>query len=319
MLERASGKTGQRSFRELPQLLRPGDLLVVNRSRVLPARLLGRLRGGGAAEILLLRDASAEHGRGAWDALVRPGRRLRPGARVAIGADLAAVIETRAIAEDGRRRVRLEAGDGDLLRALEASGLPPLPPYIRRKAAASDRERYQTVFAREQGSVAAPTAGLHFTEALLARLAERGIERAEIVLHVGPGTFQPVKVAEVERHRIAAEPFVVPAETAEAVQRARSRGGRVVAVGTTVVRALETAARDDGTLEAGQGETALVVLPGFRFRVVDALLTNFHLPRSSLLLLVSAFAGRERVLAAYREAALAGYRFYSYGDAMLIL
>jgi S-adenosylmethionine:tRNA ribosyltransferase-isomerase len=317
VLERGSGETEHRGFRELPALLRGGDLLVVNRSRVLPARLLGRLRGGGAAEILLLRDVSAEHGAGAWEAFVRPGRRLRPGDRV-VGAELEATVETRAIAEDGRRRLRLAALRGDLGSALQVAGLPPLPPYIRRSAEPGDRERYQTVFAREPGSVAAPTAGLHFTDALLARLAERGVERAEIILHVGPGTFQPVKVEDVRRHRVAAEPFAVPEETAAAVRRARARGGRVIAVGTTVVRALESAAREDGTLEARQGETALVVLPGFRFRVVDGLLTNFHLPRSSLLLLVSAFAGRQRVLSAYAEAIAAGYRFYSYGDAMLI-
>jgi len=319
VLERGSGKTSHRGFRELPALLHSGDLLVVNRSRVLPARLLGRLRGGGAAEILLLRDVSAEHAGGAWEAFVRPGRRLRPGDRIVIGAELEATVETRAIAEDGRRRLRLAAPHGELGLALERSGLPPLPPYIRRKAEPGDRERYQTVFAREPGSVAAPTAGLHFTQGLLARLAERGVERAEIVLHVGPGTFQPVKVEHVESHRVAPEPFAVPEETAQAVRRARARGGRVVAVGTTVVRALETAARDDRTLEAKEGETGLVVFPGFRFRVVDALLTNFHLPRSSLLLLVSALAGRERVLSAYAEAIAAGYRFYSYGDAMLIL
>ena len=267
----------------------------------------------------MLRDVGSEHGPGAWEAFVRPGRRLRPGDRVAIGEALEVLVQTRAIADDGRRRIRLEARQGDLRSVLEASGLPPLPPYIRRSPRPADRERYQTVFAREPGSVAAPTAGLHFTEALLGRLAERGIERAELLLHIGPGTFQPVKVADVETHRIAPEPFAVPAEVAAAVRRARTRGGRVVAVGTTAVRAIETAGQDDRTIQACHGETALVVLPGFRFRVVDALLTNFHLPRSSLLLLVCAFAGKERVLAAYAQAIDAGYRFYSYGDAMLIL
>jgi S-adenosylmethionine:tRNA ribosyltransferase-isomerase len=195
----------------------------------------------------------------------------------------------------------------------------PLPPYIRRPDRPEDRERYQTVFAREEGSVAAPTAGLHFTSALLEALAARGIERAEILLHVGPGTFKPVMAEDVEEHRIEPEPFTVPPEAAEAVRSARRRCGRVVAVGTTVVRALEAAVREDGGVEPAEGETALVVVPGFRFRAVDALVTNFHLPRSSLLLLVCAFAGRERVLAAYAEALRSGYRFLSYGDAMLIL
>ncbi len=317
LLERASGRVEHRRFRELPELLSPGDLVVVNRSRVLPARLLGRRRGGGAAEILLLRDVSAAHGRGSWEAFVQPGRRLRPGDDVAIGEGLNVRIETRALTGDGRRRVRLEAPD--VARALAAAGQPPLPPYIRRPARPEDRARYQTVFAREDGSVAAPTAGLHFTEAVLARLVERGIERAEIVLHVGPGTFQPVKVENVLEHRVAAEPFLVPDETAEAVRRARARGSRVVAVGTTVARTLETAAREDRGVDPGTGETALVIVPGYAFRVVDVLLTNFHLPRSSLLLLACAFAGRERVLAAYAEAQRAGYRFYSYGDAMLVL
>jgi S-adenosylmethionine:tRNA ribosyltransferase-isomerase len=319
VLDRAADTLSHTSVSELPQLLHAGDLLVVNRSRVLPARLLGRLKGGGRAELLLLRDVEAEHGSGAWEAFVRPGRRLRPGDRIVIADDLDATVETGATSVDGRRRVRLVARGGQLEQALEAAGQPPLPPYIRRAANAADSERYQTVFARERGSVAAPTAGLHFSHDLLARLTAARIERAEIVLHVGPGTFQPVKVAEVERHTVAPEPFEVPPEAAAAVRRTRSRGGRIVAVGTTVVRALESAASDDGELRSGAGETSLVVVPGFRFRAIDALLTNFHLPRSSLLLLVSALAGRERVLRAYREAQRAGYRFYSYGDAMLIL
>ena len=313
------GEWQHRGVRDLPELLAPGDLLVVNRSRVFPARLLGRLRGGGAAEVLLLRDVAPAHGSGAWEAFVRPGRRLRPGESVELGEETRVRVETRAIAPDGRRRVRIEAPHGDPARAIERLGRPPLPPYIRREATQADRERYQTIYARESGSVAAPTAGLHFSERLLERLASRGVERAEIVLHVGPGTFQPVQVDDVSQHRVAAEPFVVPLEAVAAVARARARGSRVVAVGTTVVRALESVATDEGSIEERSGETALVVLPGFRFRVVDALLTNFHMPRSSLLLLVCAFAGRERVLAAYAHAIAAQYRLYSYGDAMLIL
>ena len=315
VLDRRSGETWHRSFRDLPALLAPGDLLVVNRSRVIPARLLGRRARGGEAEILLLRD----RGEGRWEAMVRPGRHLRPGQRVTIDEDLSVVVESEALGQDGRRRVRLLSRRRDIDGAVERVGHTPLPPYIRRADRPADRERYQTVYARESGSVAAPTAGLHFTVPLLARLAARGVERAEVVLHVGPGTFQPVKAARVEDHRVAPEPYAVPPETAAAMERARAGGGRIVAAGTTTVRTLESAARPDGRVTAGEGETGLVIVPGHRFRAVDALLTNFHLPRSSLLLLVAAFAGREAVLRAYAEAVRERYRFYSYGDAMLIL
>jgi S-adenosylmethionine:tRNA ribosyltransferase-isomerase len=288
---------------------------VVNRSRVLPARLLGTRASGGAAEVLLVRD----EGEGRWEAMVRPGRHLRPGQRVTVDEDLSVVIETEALGADGRRRVRLLSRRRDIAGALERCGHVPLPPYIRRPDRPEDRARYQTVYAREPGSVAAPTAGLHFTPELLGRLEAQGVARAEVVLHVGPGTFRPVTAEDVRDHRLEAEPFLVPAETAAAVGEAKASGRRVVAVGTTTVRALEAAAAADGTVTAGPGRTDLVAIPGFRFRVADALVTNFHLPRSSLLLLVSAFAGRERVLAAYAEAVRAGYRFYSYGDAMLVV
>ncbi len=313
VLDRASGRITHRGFRDLPSLLDPGDLLVVNRSRVFPARLLGRRAGGGAAEVLLVRRKPD----GIWDALVRPGRRLRPGATVQVADDLTVRLEG---AEPGSplRRVRLLAKDGDPEEALSRRGHVPLPPYIRRPDQPADRERYQTVYAREPGSVAAPTAGLHFTPALLEALAARGVERAEVVLHVGPGTFRPVEVEQVEEHRVDPEPCAIPAETAEALARARARGARVVAVGTTVTRTLESAALVAGGVRAGSTETALVIVPGHRFQVVDALVTNFHLPRSSLLLLVAAFAGRDRILAAYAEAVRERYRFYSYGDAMLI-
>ena len=315
VLDCRTGQTSHRSFRDLPALLARGDLLVANRSRVIPARLLGRRARGGEAEILLLRD----RGEGRWEAMVRPGRHLRPGQRVTIDDDLSVVVESEALREDGRRQVRLLSRRRDIDAAVERLGHTPLPPYIRRADRPADRERYQTVYARERGSVAAPTAGLHFTGELLALLAEAGIERAELVLHVGPGTFQPVKVARVEDHRVASEPFVVPPETAAAVERARAGGGRVVAVGTTTVRALESVALPGGGIAAGEGETDLVIVPGHRFQAVDALLTNFHLPRSSLLLLVAAFAGREAVLRAYAEAVRERYRFYSYGDAMLVI
>lgn len=315
LLGRVSGRVEHRAFRELPELLQPGDLLVVNRSRVFPARLIGkRPKTGGRAEVLLLRPADEP---GEWEALLRPARRLGPGERVRITSELGIRVLSGALGADGHRRVRIET-DSDVWDALDRLGHTPLPPYVQREDRPEDRERYQTVYARERGSVAAPTAGLHFTPALLERLAARGVERAEVVLHVGPGTFQPVKVEEVSLHRVDPEPCLVPESTADAIVRTRRRGGRVVCVGTTTVRTLESRVRDDGSVEAGAGSTDCVIVPGFRFRVTDALITNFHLPRSSLLLLVAAFAGRERVLEAYAEAVRAGYRFYSYGDAMLI-
>lgn len=265
-------------------------------------------------EVLLLRQAGDES---EWEGFVRPGKRLRAGARVEVGEGLWVHVASEARQPDGRRLLRLESPE-PVPEALERWGHTPLPPYVRRPARAADRERYQTIFARERGSVAAPTAGLHFTPRLLSALAARGVGLAEVLLHVGPGTFRPVQVEEVEEHRVAAEPFLVPGETAAAIRSTRARGGRVVAVGTTAVRALESAVGEDGEVVPAAGETDLVVVPGYRFRVVDALLTNFHLPRSSLLLLVAAFASREAVLAAYAEAVEGGYRFYSYGDAMLV-
>jgi S-adenosylmethionine:tRNA ribosyltransferase-isomerase len=323
VLERATGALSHRAFADLPELLRPGDLLVANRSRVFPARLLGRRPGGGETEVLLVRRLEPE----IWEAMVRPGRRLRVGAVVDVGPGLRVRVEdpasggapARAPADTPLRRVRLLLDGLDADAALERHGHVPLPPYIHRPDAPSDRERYQTVYAREPGSVAAPPAGLHFTPELIERLRARGVEWGEIVLHVGPGTFRPVEAEDVRRHRVDPERFDVPAETAAAFSRARAEGRRVVAVGTTATRALESALDADGRLRAGKGETSLVIVPGVRFRATDALVTNFHLPRSALLLLVSAFAGRERVLAAYAEAVRRRYRFYSYGDAMLVV
>jgi len=240
------------------------------------------------------------------------------GTVVECGPELRVTVLSGPHAEDGRRLVRLDAARTDVRTALAEAGRIPLPPYITRPVEPGDRDRYQTVYARESGSVAAPTAGLHFTPELLERLRDHGVDTAEILLHVGPGTFRPVKVEDPRDHQVASEPFEIPEAAATAIAGARARGGRVIAVGTTVVRTLETAVQDDGTVPAGRGDTTLVVVPGFRFRVVDALITNFHLPRSSLLLLVAAFAGREEILAAYREAIQRGYRFYSYGDAMFI-
>ena len=319
VLDRASGRRTHRMIRDLPDLLDPGDLLVVNRSRVLNARLRGRRSSGGAAEILLVRS----HGGDVWDALVRPARRLKAGARVVLGPGFEATIGEAAgppvTAGAPLRRVHLRSSDGDPGAAIERLGTVPLPPYIRRPDTPSDRDRYQTVYACEPGSVAAPTAGLHFSPALLDRLDQKGIKRSHVLLHVGPGTFQPVRVERVEDHRVAPEPFSVPPETAAAVRQARLEGHRIVAVGTTTTRVLETAVSPGGDVTAGRGETSLVIVPGCEFQVVDALITNFHLPRSSLLLLAAAFAGRTPLLEAYAEAITHGYRFYSYGDAMLIL
>lgn len=312
---RGAGNVEHRAFRELPELLSPGDLLVANRSRVLPARLLGRRPGGGQAELLLLARVGSEE----WEALVRPGRRLRPGDVVAVSEALSVGIESAALLPDGRRRVRLMAAGADHETLIGQLGHVPLPPYIRRPDNPDDRARYQTIYAREPGSVAAPTAGLHFTKSLIARLRSRGVVWAEVLLHVGPGTFRPVKAARVEDHRVDPEPFEIPEVTARAIRDARVRGGRVIAVGTTTARALESAAVSEAGVAHASGRTDLVIVPGFRFRVLDALLTNFHLPRSSLLLLVAAFAGRDRVLAAYADAVRNRYRFYSYGDAMLLV
>jgi S-adenosylmethionine:tRNA ribosyltransferase-isomerase len=321
VLDRSGGPLRHYRFADLPDILLPGDLLVTNRSRVLPARLLGRRSGGGEAEVLLVRPRGPE----LWDAMVRPGRRLRAGAVVEIAPGFRARVEgdpeppgAESPLTGPTRTVRLLTEGIDPAAAIERHGHVPLPPYIRRPDRAADRERYQTVYAREPGSVAAPTAGLHFTEELLDRLDARGVERADLVLHVGPGTFRPVEVQDVREHRVDAERLTIPASTAAAVARARREGRRVVAVGTTTARALESALAPDGELTAGDAETALVIIPGHRFAVVSSLVTNFHLPRSSLLLLVCAFAGREAALSAYREAVRRRYRFYSYGDGMLI-
>jgi S-adenosylmethionine:tRNA ribosyltransferase-isomerase len=311
-VSRATGAVAHAVVRDLADRLAPGDLLVVNATRVVPARLRGRKATGGAIEALLLGDPDAD---GRCRALLRArGVRVGHKLRFERGTD-AAEAEVVAVAGDGEALLAFAGGASPL-----ALGETPLPPYIRRDAARPvDALRYQTVYARVPGSVAAPTAGLHLSPRLLAALAARGVARAEVVLHVGPGTFRPVRDADLRERRLHPERFELPAATAEAVAAARARGGRVVAVGTTTARVLEARADAHGGVAAGAGETDLFLLPGHRFRVVDALLTNFHLPRSSLLLLVAAFAGRERVLAAYREAVACGYRFYSYGDAMLLL
>jgi S-adenosylmethionine:tRNA ribosyltransferase-isomerase len=318
VLDRRTGAMLHASIADLPRHLVPGDLLVVNNTRVFPARLIGRrVPSGGAVECLLLARLDEER----WEALVHPGQKLRPGGRVVFERG-GQVLEVEVLERKyfGRRIVRLAAEAGrDVNDVIDAIGHVPLPPYIHRADDLIDRERYQTVYAKARGSVAAPTAGLHLTPALLERLAAEGIERAEITLHVGYGTFKPVRVDRVEDHRVDAERYAITEEAARAINAALDRGRRVVAVGTTTTRALEWAGRKDGRVEPGSGETDLFIHCGHQFHVVNGLLTNFHLPRSSLLMLVCAFAGRERALAAYREAVERGYRFYSYGDAMLVL
>ncbi len=306
-LDGATGRVQDLAFRDLGSLLRPGDVLVLNDTRVLPARVRGRKPSGGACELLLERVLGGRR----FLAQARSSKGLRPGSRIELPAAALAV----AVARHGEL-VEFEL-DRDVLPYFEGEGSVPLPPYLAREAEASDREHYQTVYAATPGAVAAPTAGLHFERAALERLQEQGIAIARLTLHVGAGTFMPMRADEVEAHRMHAERIRVPGEAVDSIAAARRAGGRVVAVGTTVVRALEAAAAQ-GPLEPCEGETDLFVRPGYRFRVVDALLTNFHLPESTLLVLVSAFAGRERVLAAYHHAIAGRYRFFSYGDAMLV-
>ena len=310
VLDPSSGAIAHANVTELPRYLERGDLLVLNDSRVLPARLIGRRADGGEAEVLLLRPIDSERQR--WEALIRPGRRLEPGSRVQFErSDLVVAIEERT---DETATVRLD-GVADPLAEVRRIGQMPTPPYIRERLA--DRERYQTVYARTEGSAAAPTAGLHFTDALLSAVRERGVGIAFVTLHVGLDTFRPVRVDDPAQHRIHREWYRIDEDSARAVSDTRRQGKRVVAVGTTCVRVLESAATDGG-VAAGEGWTGLFIMPGYRFRLVDAMLTNFHLPKSTLLMLVSAFAGRERILAAYAEAIRQRYRFYSFGDCMLI-
>jgi len=318
VVRRDTGEIEHRAFTDLVDLVSPGDVLVVNATRVLRARLLGQRDSGARAEVFLLKPLGDDR----WEALVSPGGKLRPGRRVHVAPGFDVVIET--ITERRTRTVRLEVEGASAAEAIERHGHVPLPPYIHRADAESDAERYQTVYARERGSVAAPTAGLHFTPELLAALAARGVRRAEVVLHVGAGTFKPVEVEDPAAHLMHEEWFTVPRETAEAVNAARAAGRRVWAVGTTSVRALESAAARSGSgpaapLAACEGETRAFIRPPYAFRAVDAIVTNFHLPRSTLIMLVAARAGYELTMRAYREAVAHGYRFYSYGDAMAVV
>lgn len=315
VLDRVREEWSDASFKNFTGYLRPSDVVVVNNSRVIPARLLGRREeSGGQVEIFLVRELET----GVWEALVRPGARLKKGARAVFGEGR---LVAQMLDDPGAelRQVRFHSA-GSFDDALAAVGSTPLPPYIKRPQGVSndDRERYQTVYSKQRGAIAAPTAGLHFTPEVLAEVA-RVASLAEITLHVGYGTFEPVRVDHVAEHSVSSERFEISESAAQTINETRSRGGRVVVVGTTTMRALESCATDDGCVVAGSGVASLTIKPGYRFRIADALLTNFHLPQSSLLILVSAFAGRELTLAAYRHAVVQRYRFYSYGDCMLIL
>jgi S-adenosylmethionine:tRNA ribosyltransferase-isomerase len=312
VLDRATGAITHRRFADLPDLVAPADVLVLNASRVIPARLRGTRDNGAPAELLLVREDSD----GSWLALGHPGGKLKPGRRVRLGAD--SEIEIAAVLGGGLRRVRF-VGSLDARGTLARYGEVPLPPYIRRPPAPADRERYQTVYARHDGSVAAPTAGLHFTPDLLDVLRTRGTALVTLDLHVGPGTFKPVEVEDLAEHPMHAEVYDVSDPAATTINDRRREGGRVWAVGTTVVRTLETVVNQSEQIAPGTGETALFIYPPYAFRVVDKLLTNFHLPRSTLLMLVCAFGGYEHVMRAYAEAIKERYRFYSYGDAMAVV
>ncbi len=309
-MDKESGALSHHHFYELPSMLREGDCLVINDSRVLPARLIGRRPGGGAAELVLLRELGGD----CWECLVRPGRHLREGAHIEFGnGELTASVEE--ILSGGNRKIRFHYS-GIFLEILDRLGKMPLPPYIKEEL--SDRERYQTVYSRVNGSAAAPTAGLHFTPELMSQIRQSGVSICPVTLHVGLGTFRPVREEEIEDHEMHSEFCSVSEETAAEVNRCRQRGSRIIAVGTTSCRTLESFSSEDGILRSGSGWTDIFIYPGYRFRCVDALITNFHLPESTLIMLVSALAGREHVLAAYQTAVREKYRFFSFGDAMFI-
>lgn len=310
VLDRRTGALEHRHFYDIIDYLNPGDCLVMNDSRVLPARLLGQRPTGGAVEVLLLRDL----GGGAWECLVKPGRKMQQGQAVSFG-DGALTATVTQVQEDGNRVVQFHY-QGIFLEILERLGKMPLPPYIQEEL--QDQERYQTVYSKVNGSAAAPTAGLHFTQELLERVTAMGVKIGYVTLHVGLGTFRPVKEDEIEGHEMHSEYCIIPQETADLINETRKNGGRVICVGTTSCRTIESWAAEDGTMTASAGWTDIFIYPGYRFKVMDALITNFHLPESTLIMLVSALAGREHILAAYREAVREKYRFFSFGDAMFI-
>ena len=309
-LDKTTGEIGHHHFYDLPGFLRPGDCLVMNNSRVLPARLIGQRESGGACEVLLLID----RGKKTWECLVRPGKKLRKGAKIIFG-DGQLTAEVTEVLEDGNRLVRFDY-EGIFLEILERLGRMPLPPYIKEEL--QDQERYQTVYSKVSGSAAAPTAGLHFTPELLKQIEDMGVKLAYVTLHVGLGTFRPVKVDDVEHHDMHSEYCIIPPETAQIINETKQNGGRVICVGTTSCRTVESYANEDGTVRADGGWTKIFIYPGYRFKVLDGLITNFHLPESTLIMLVSALAGKEHVLHAYEEAVKEKYRFFSFGDAMLI-
>jgi len=314
VLDRANGSTRTGKFTDIARFFRRGDLLVINDTRVIPARLLGFKESGGKVEVFLVRRLSDPDE--TWVCLVKCSKAPKPGSRLLLAGGIEGTVL--AGGESPYRHVRFSC-PGDFFSTVEQAGRIPLPPYIRRDDDAEDRRRYQTVFARNQGAVAAPTAGLHFTEAVFADLRDAGVKIEPLTLHVGLGTFLPVRVDDIREHRMHGENYHVPESTADAVNRARAEGRRIFALGTTTTRTLEHAVGRDGRVRPGEGASDLFIYPGYRFRIVDALVTNFHLPRSTLLMLVSAFAGRDNVLAAYRRAVAEKYRFFSYGDCMLIL
>lgn len=310
-LNKATGETGHYHFYDLPSMLRPGDCLVMNDSRVLPARLLGvREPTGGAVEVLLLKDKGDK----LWECMTKPGKKTRPGQKLSFG-DGQLTAEVVEALDDGNKLIRFDY-EGIFLETLERLGQMPLPPYI--KETLNDPERYQTVYSREVGSAAAPTAGLHFTKEILAQLKEMGVKLAYLTLHVGIGTFRPVKVDDVTQHKMHSEYCIIPQKTADILNETRKNGGRIIAVGTTSCRTLESFAQEDGTFVERSGWTDIFIYPGYKFKAIDALITNFHLPESTLIMLVSAFAGKEHVMAAYNEAVEQRYRFFSFGDAMFI-
>lgn len=310
-LDRVTGEIEHKYFYDLPDFLREGDCLVLNNSRVLPARLIGMRKTGGAVELVLLRDL----GEGKWECLSRPGRKTKPGTELFFGdGELTATVLS--VAEGGNRIVQFHY-TGIFLEVLERLGKMPLPPYIKEEL--DDPERYQTVYSKELGSAAAPTAGLHFTKELLAQIEERGIKVCYVTLHVGLGTFRPVKEDDIENHEMHSEFCIIPEETARIINETKKNGGRVVAVGTTSCRTLESFAGEDGMLRACSGWTDIFIFPGYKFKCIDCLVTNFHLPESTLIMLVSALAGRENILNAYNTAVKERYRFFSFGDAMLIM
>ena len=310
-LDKMSGSIEHRHFYDLPEYLKEGDCLVLNDSRVLPARLIGSRSTGGSVELVLLRDL----GEGRWECLSRPGRKTKPGTAISFGdGELTAVVED--VVEGGNRIVKFDY-EGIFLEVLDRLGKMPLPPYIKEEL--QDSERYQTVYSREPGSAAAPTAGLHFTKELLGEIAAKGVRVCYLTLHVGLGTFRPVKEDDIEEHEMHSEFCIVPEETAKTVNETRKNGGRVIAVGTTSCRTLESFTTDEGILEARSGWTNIFIYPGYRFKCVDGLVTNFHLPESKLIMLVSALAGRGQIMNAYRVAVQERYRFFSFGDAMLII